>query len=79
LRKEYQATQSIIDEMLLIISTERLALQADYLEAQLKIATNDTDNAKRIIEKGLDRARILGAVEDENRLNLLLNQLKTSS
>ncbi|PWU16290.1 MAG: hypothetical protein C5B45_00800 [Chlamydiae bacterium] len=72
LQKKYDLSQKIIDEVRSQISNERLAMHTDYLEAQLKLAINDLENARETAENGLARAKILGAKEDELRLTLLL-------
>lgn len=76
LKKDYQSSQNIIDTMRLQIPNERLAMHADYLEAQLKSATNDFVNATKIAKIGLERAKNLGAKEDENRFNKLMLNLE---
>lgn len=78
LRKEYECSQQVIDEVRFKISNQRLAMQADYLEAQLKFALNDFPNALKIAQSGLDKARILGAKEDELRLISLVENIEKS-
>ncbi len=78
LKKEYVHSQKIIDEVRLKISTERLAMHADYLEAQLKLALKDFQSALRIAEVGLARAKSLGAREDEIRLISLMEDIAKS-
>ncbi len=76
LQNKYDLSQKIIDEIRPQISSERLAMQLDYLEGQLKLATNDLKNAIKIAQSGLARAKALGAKEDELRLTLLLQRIK---
>lgn len=75
LQKQYNLSQQIISEVRPQISNERLAMHADYLEAQLKLALSDPQNALRIANQGLARARSLGAKEDEARLNALIDSI----
>lgn len=75
LQKNYDLAQGILDEVRSLISSERIAMQADYLEAQIKLALHDKENASKIALKGLARAQALGAKEDESRLLLLLAQI----
>lgn len=72
LQKNYDLSQKIIDEVRSQITNERLAMHVDYLEAQLKLAVNDIENAIRVVKNGLVRARDLGAKEDELRLTSFL-------
>jgi len=72
LQKKYELSQQIINEVRSQIASERLAMHVDYLEAQLKLAVNDTEYAIRIAKRGLARAKTLGAKEDESRLISLL-------
>ncbi|MGL5264332.1 MAG: hypothetical protein ACRDAI_07195 [Candidatus Rhabdochlamydia sp.] len=76
LQNKYDLSQKIIDEVRPQISSERLAMQLDYLEAQLKLATNNVKDAIKIAQSGLAHAKILGAKEDELRLTLLLQRIK---
>lgn len=76
LQKKYDLSQKIIDEVRTQISMERLFMHVDYLEAQLKLATNDLENATKIAQSGLVRAKSLGAKEDELRLTRLLQKIK---
>lgn len=72
LQKKYALTQKIIDDVRPKITAQRLTIQADYLEAQLKFAINDTENGIKIAHHGLYVAQALGAKEDELRFILLL-------
>jgi tetratricopeptide (TPR) repeat protein len=67
LQKDYAHVQSVIDDVQPLITNERLAMHADYLEAQLKFALGDIENAKRIASIGLKKAQSLGAKQDELR------------
>jgi hypothetical protein len=58
-----------------LISNERLSMHADYLEAQLKLAENEINEALRLVRSGLEKARALGAKEDEARLISLLEKI----
>lgn len=75
LQKQYGSCQKIIDEARRQIYTERLSMQADYLEAQLKLAISDTQEALQIAKRGLDRAISLGAKEDERRFQSLMQDI----
>lgn len=77
LQKNYTQSQKIIDEARLHISLERIAMQADYLEAQLKIAINEPDAARKIAQTGLARAQALKAQYDEVRLKELLDSIRS--
>jgi tetratricopeptide (TPR) repeat protein len=77
LQKQYDLSQQIIDEVRSQISNERLAMHADYLEAQLKLAINDIERARGIAENGLVRAEALGSKEDALRLSRLLRTIQT--
>lgn len=79
LQKEYDLTQSIIDEVRSQIKVERIAVHVDYLEAQLKLALNDLGSAESIAWDGLNRAKALEAKEDESRLMALLEAIKEAS
>lgn len=72
LEKQYDLTQEILEDVRPYITTERIKMQADYLEAQLKQAQNDIDGALKIARNGLDRAIALGAKEDELRFSDLV-------
>lgn len=76
LQNKYDLSQKMIDEVRSQITNERLAMHLDYLEAQLKLATNNLKDATKIAESGLVRAKALGAKEDELRLTLLLQRIK---
>lgn len=76
LRNNYEYCQQMINEVRPLISSERLSMHADYLEAQLKFAVNDFEEALKIARIGLEKARILGAKEDESRLSSLLQKIK---
>ncbi|MBA3723034.1 MAG: hypothetical protein H0W88_11640 [Parachlamydiaceae bacterium] len=75
LQKKYALSQEIIQEVRSQVSSERLAMHADYLEAQLKYALNDSSNALKIANNGLARAKSLGAKEDEFRINSLIESI----
>lgn len=75
LQKKYELSQRIIDEVRSRTMTERLAMHADYLEAQLKFAVHEIDQAIKIGRAGLSRARALGAKEDERRLVSFLQSI----
>lgn len=79
LKKEYAYSQQVIDEVRFKITSKRLVMQADYLEAQLKLALNDFPNALKIAQCGLDQAKILGAKEDEMRLISLIENIEKSA
>jgi tetratricopeptide (TPR) repeat protein len=67
LQKNYDLAQKVIDRIRPEITSERIAMHADYLEAQVKLATNDRETAMILIERGLARAKALSAKEDEQR------------
>jgi len=72
LQKNYDLTQQVLDEVRSSISSERISMQADYLEAQLKLATNEIEYAIKIAIEGLETAKSLGAKEDVLRFKALL-------
>ena len=78
LQNEYDLCQRMLDEARPFISSERLAMQADYLEAQLKFALDKTEEALKITRTGLERAKALDAKEDEMRLNALLQKIENA-
>lgn len=51
-------------------------MHADYLEAQLKFATYDIENAIKIARNGLEKAKILRAKEDELHLQSLMQNIE---
>lgn len=75
LQKNYDASQAIIDKFRLHSPSERTAMQIDYLEAQLKDALNDMENALKVVRNGLARAKALKAKEDESRFTTLLENI----
>jgi tetratricopeptide (TPR) repeat protein len=75
LQKDYEQCQRVLDEVRPFISSERLAMQADYLEAQLKLALGELKEAVKISQMGLERAKALGAKEDESRLQSLSQKI----
>ncbi|MBS0585656.1 MAG: hypothetical protein JSR76_05080 [Verrucomicrobia bacterium] len=77
LQKEYEECQQVINEIRPLIASERLAMQTDYLEAQLKFALHDFEEALKVATIGLERARALGAKQDEARLLSLLRKIET--
>jgi tetratricopeptide (TPR) repeat protein len=84
LQSEYNMTQEIIDEIRPLISSKRIAMHLDYLEAQLRIALKDFYRAKLLVEEGLSKAEMLGANEDYFRFMKLKeiiheNELKLRS
>lgn len=76
MQKNYDLSQKIIDEVRPLLLSRRLAMQMDYLEAQLKAALRDNENAKKIARRGLETAKELEAKEDELRLTSLLQTLE---
>lgn len=72
LQRQYLLTQKIIDEARPRISNKRLAMHGDYLEAQVKFAINDFEDAKKIAERGISISKDIGAKEDQSRLEKLL-------
>ncbi len=78
LRNDYEHCQQMVNEVRPLISTERLSMHADYLEAQLKFALHDYKEAKKIVLAGLEKAKALGAKEDELRLSLLLQKIENA-
>lgn len=75
LQHDYESSQEIINEVRNQVLSERLAMHTDYLEAQLKVALNESADALRIAQTGLNRARNLGATEDEKRLISLIEKI----
>ncbi len=52
LQNDYQNTQMMIDKMRPLATSTRVLMQIDYLEAQLKFATNQFSEAEKICQKG---------------------------
>jgi tetratricopeptide (TPR) repeat protein len=75
LQSHYERCQHMINVVRPLISNERLSMHADYLEAQLKLAENEINEALRLVRSGLEKARALGAKEDEARLISLLEKI----
>lgn len=78
LQQKYDNSQIIIDEVRPLITTQRIAMQTDYLEAQLKLAIKDIIAAKKLTIMGLEKAQSLGAKEDFNRFSLLLSKIESA-
>lgn len=76
LQDNYERTQQCLDDVRPLITKERIAMHTDYLEAQLKFAQKDFAGAQKIAQTGLDRAKVLGAKEDELRLSTLLRTIQ---
>lgn len=74
LQKNYRTAESLIEEVRLEKLNERIGMQVDYLEAQLKFVMGETSSAIEIAKQGLDRAEKLGAKEDKRRFASLLAQ-----
>ena len=64
--------QKMLDQLRPSISSERLLMHADYLEAQVKFAEKENEKGLEIARNGLKRAHFLGAKEDQLRFNSLL-------
>lgn len=79
LQKKYDLSEKIVKKVRPKINSERIAMHADYLEAQLLFALNAVDKAKSVAEKGLEHAKVLGASEDEKRFVTLLDEIKKVS
>jgi len=75
LQKSFEYTQKAIDKVRSLISNKRILINSDYLEAQLKLAINDFDEAIKIAEAGLEEARSLDLKEDEKRFTALLKNI----
>lgn len=76
LQKNYDLATSILNDVRPHISNDRLAMHADYLEAQLKFALNDIETSIKLVQSGLEKAKALGAKEDEFRLQSLLQKIE---
>ena len=74
----YEMSQKIVDEVRPLVSSSRLAMHVDYLEAQLKLALGDQEGAFEIARRGFSQAEILGAKEDRARFGVLLKARETS-
>ena len=79
LQGNYAASQKIIDEARPFISSKRITMHADYLEAQIKLAIKDYPSAKHLIQEGLALAEMLGAKEDHSRFVSLLQTIQRES
>lgn len=75
LQKDYSAVEDIIHTIHSQTCNERIAMHVDYLEAQLKCSTGDYVAAIQSVEAGLNRAKKLGAKEDQRRLTELLQEI----
>lgn len=76
LQNKYEQCQQAIKEVRSSITTERLSMHTDYLEAQLKFAQKDFKEASKIADHGLKKAKNLGAKEDASRLTSLLERVE---
>lgn len=76
LQKNYDLSQQALEEIRPLISSARLSMHADYLEAQLKFAVHDIENAIKVARNGLEKAKSLGAKEDKLRLKSLLQNIE---
>jgi len=74
LQKNYSAVENIIHAIRSQTSSDRLSMQVDYLESQLKLAVGDYTGAIQIAKMGISRAEKLGAKEDQHRFALLLQK-----
>jgi 8-oxo-dGTP diphosphatase len=72
LQEEPATVEQIIREVRSYASSERLNMQIDSLESQLKFAIGDDLSAIEIAKIGMDRAEKLGAKEDLRHFSLLL-------
>lgn len=75
LQKKYDLSQQALNEVRPSISNQRILIHADYLEAQLLVATNNHEKAIEFAKKGLEKAKTLGAKGDELRLESLLKSI----
>lgn len=75
LQNNYDHCQQILEAIRPCIESQRLSMQADYLEAQLKWALHDFEEARRIAKIGLEKAQFLQAKEDEARFQSLLQKI----
>ena len=75
LQKDYHLSQQALNEVRPLIACDRLSMHADYLEAQLNLASGDFKSAIKIASNGLGKAKILRAKEDELRLQSLLQKI----
>lgn len=76
LQRNFNLSNDTIQAIRSQILNERIAMHTDYLEAQLKLSLNQCADAFKIANQGLERARILNAKEDENRLTSLIQKIK---
>lgn len=74
LQRKFDLTQHIIDQIAPLIQTERIAMQLDYLNAQLLLALDNKDKAFEAAQAGLAKAKTLNAKEDEMRFISLLQK-----
>ena len=78
LQNEYELCQKTLDEVRPFISNERLAMHADYLEAELKFALKEYEESAKLAQGALEKARTLGAKEDELRLMAHLQKIESA-
>lgn len=76
IEKKYDVVQKILKEVRPQITTERLSMHADYLEAQLRFALSEMDRAMEVAQMGLTRAKSLRAKRDIARFLSLLQNIE---
>lgn len=78
LENNYADCEQMLNQTRSLISNQRISMHADYLEAQLKLATKDFENAHKIARIGLKKAQDLKAKENESRLEQLLYHIENA-
>lgn len=79
LQENYAAVELMISQVRPKIPSERLMIQLEYLDAQLKLAINRPEEALQIALHALGRAVHLEAKEDERRLLALIEKIQSKS
>ncbi len=72
LKGKPQDARALVAEVRPQISSERVRMQLDFLEAQIALVANEPDKARQLAQKALDTANKLGAKEDTIRLQQFL-------
>jgi len=78
LQHEYNLAQEVIDEIRPLVSTKRVSMHLDYLEAQLRLALKDYAFVRQLAQEGFSKAEALGAKEDRLRFMNLLETIQLS-
>lgn len=78
LQKDYTASQKIVADVRPLISSNRIAMHINYLEAQIQFALKEYTQAQHLAKEGLAIAELLGAKEDHARFSNLIQLIQES-